>query len=51
MLISGCVDRLANLGLKKDLGVHWLTSPSKDHICMLYADLVGVAVPRSCPIF
>lgn len=43
------VDRLASLGLERDLGVHWLAAPLRDLIWLLQADLTGVSLPCICP--
>lgn len=43
-----CVaDRLANLGIDKEIGVIYFNSPSKKTIVVLHADIIGVAWPRT----
>lgn len=41
-------DKLAKLGAKADIGVHWLTAPPSDFLPLLLADLVKVLLPRFC---
>lgn len=43
-----CVDKLVNMGITMDLGVHWLSSPPRELLLLLQVDNVGASLPRYC---